>query len=248
LKGRAYPNANLTIFKDGTVVSTIKVGSSANFEQDVFVSGGIYTFSLYAISSDNQRSLTSSFTTSVPAGSATTISDIVIAPTIGADKSQVKIGNDINFFGYAYPQSQINVIINSEEPIIDKTNSDKFGYWDYKLNSQNLETGDHTAKSQTVTPDSLKSPFSESVAFKVGDNDVAAGKLAAGISFITPAAPAACNKNGDINNDKKINIVDFSIMLYFWNQRNPKNVCADLNGDGIVNLFDFSIMLFWWTG
>jgi hypothetical protein len=248
LKGRAYPNANLTIFKDGTVVSTIKVGSTANFEQDVFVSGGIYTFSLYAISPDNQRSLTSSFTTSVPAGLETTISDIVIAPTIGADKSQVKIGNDINFFGYAYPQSQINVIINSEEVIIDKTASDKLGYWNYKLNSGNLELGDHTTKSQTVTPDNLKSPFSESLAFKVGDKDVAFGKLAAGLPFITPAAPVVCSKKGDINNDGKINIVDFSIMLYFWNQRSPKNACADINADGIVNLFDFSIMLYWWTG
>ena len=248
LKGRAYPNANLTIFKDGAVVSTIKIGSTGNFEQDVSVSGGIYTFSLYAISSNNQRSLTSSFTTSVPAGSATTISDIVIAPTIGADKSQVKIGNDINFFGYAYPQSQINVIINSETPIIDATSSDKFGYWDYKLNSQNLETGDHTAKSQIVTPDSLKSPFSESVAFKVGDKDVAFGKLPVLPAIITLAAPAACSKKGDINNDGKINIVDFSIMLYFWNQRSPKNACADINGDGVVNLFDFSIMLYWWTG
>ncbi len=158
------------------------------------------------------------------------------------------VGNDINFFGYAYPQSQINVIINSDEPIVDATSSDKFGYWNYKLNSQNLEMGDHTTKSQIVTPDSLKSPFSESVAFRVGDKDVAFGKLPVLPAIITLAAPAACNKNGDINNDKKINIVDFSIMLYFWNQRNPKNTCADVNGDGIVNLFDFSIMLFWWTG
>ena len=82
------------------------------------------------------------------------------------------------------------------------------------------------------------------IAFRVGDKDILAGKLP---SIFAPAAPV-CNKNGDINNDKKVNIVDFSIMLYFWKQSNPSNSCADINKDGIVNLFDFSVMLFWWTG
>jgi len=246
LKGRAYPSAAITVFKDGTTAATLKADISANFQQEFEVAGGLYTFSLYAIDRENRRSLTFSFTTNMPVGLTTTISDIVIAPTIGADKSQVKYGNDIKFFGYAYPASQINVIINSDNIIADKTNSDKFGYWAYDLDSEILEMGDHTTKSQAVTPDTLKSPFSESLAFRVGDKDTLAGKLP---GLLTPAAPAAvCNKNGDINNDKKINIVDFSIMLYFWKQRNPSNLCADINGDGIVNLFDFSIMLFWWTG
>ncbi|MFA4890590.1 MAG: dockerin type I repeat-containing protein [Candidatus Paceibacterota bacterium] len=244
LKGRAYPNAAITIFKDGSVAATPKADLNANFQEEMSVSGGIYTFSVYAIDSENRRSLTSSFTANAPSGLTTTISDIVIAPTIGADKSEVKVGNDIKFFGYSSPQSQVNVIINSETTIADKTNSDKLGYWFYDLDSEKLERGDHTTKSQTVTPDNLKSPFSESLAFRIGDKDILFGKMP---SVPSPGAPA-CNKNGDINNDKRVNIVDFSIMLYFWNQRSPKNPCADINRDGVVNLFDFSIMLFWWTG
>jgi hypothetical protein len=57
-----------------------------------------------------------------------------------------------------------------------------------------------------------------------------------------------CDTHGDLNKDGKINIVDFSILMYFWNQTNPSNPCADINKDGIVNLTDFSIMLYWWTG
>lgn len=244
LKGRAYPNAAITVFKDGSVAATPKAGLDANFQEEISVVGGVYTFSVYAIDSENRRSLTSSFTVNAPANMTTTISDIVIAPTIGADKSEVKIGNDIKFFGYSFPQSQVNVIINSETAIADKASSDKFGYWSYDLDSELLEKGDHTTKSQTVTPDDLKSPFSDSLAFRVGEKDISFGKLP---SVPAPSGPV-CNKNGDINNDKRVNIVDFSIMLYFWNQRNPKNPCADINRDGIVNLFDFSIMLFWWTG
>ena len=48
--------------------------------------------------------------------------------------------------------------------------------------------------------------------------------------------------------DGKINITDFSILMYFWNKKNPANVCADINSDGRVDLKDFSVMLYWWTG
>lgn len=245
-KGRAYPAASITILKDGSTLKTPAADSQGNFIAESTVAGGIYTFSLYAIDNQNRRSLTTSFTANIPADKTTTFSDIVIAPTIGADKSQVKTGSDIQFFGYAYPQSQMNVIINSEDKIYATTSSDRLGLWLYKINSGLLERGDHTTKSQTVTPDAMISPFSESLAFRIGDIDVPFGQ----IIRRPPSAPAipACNKNGDINNDKKVNIVDFSIMLFFWNQRSPANPCADINGDGQVNLFDFSIMLFWWTG
>jgi len=58
----------------------------------------------------------------------------------------------------------------------------------------------------------------------------------------------ACDPHGDINKDGSINIVDFSILMYFWHQTPPSNPCVDLNKDGTVDLTDFSIMLYWWTG
>ena len=128
------------------------------------------------------------------------------------------------------------------------TKAKKDGFWDYILDSSLLEKGDHTTRTQTVTPDGAKSPFSESIGFKVGDADVAFKRLIQQVIQKVALSSGVCSKNGDINNDKKINLIDFSIMLFFWNQRNPSNACADINGDKIVNLFDFSIMLFWWTG
>ena len=244
-KGRAYPFANLTILKDGSVLKTFSADAQGNYSVDAAALGGIYTFSIYSIDSQNRRSLTTSFTTNILADKITTFSDIVVTPTIAADKSQVKVGNDIQFFGFSYPQSQINVIINSEHEIYATTSSDQLGSWLYKINSDLLERGEHTIKNQTVTPDGMISPFSESLAFRVGDTDIAFGQI---VRRPVSAAAPACNKNGDINNDKKVNIVDFSIMLFFWNQRSPSNPCADINADGQVNLFDFSIMLFWWSG
>ncbi|KKT58960.1 MAG: 1, 4-beta cellobiohydrolase [Candidatus Giovannonibacteria bacterium GW2011_GWC2_44_9] len=243
LRGYAYPSANLFVLKDGSQASNVRAQGDGKWETDVELAGGIYTFSVYAVDSEGRRSITYSFTTNVSKDQAVTISDIIIPPTIGADKAQVKLGNDIKFFGAAYPNSQINVIINSERVFADQATSSRFGLWNYTLNSANLETGEHVTKSQAVIAKSLVSGFSESLAFRVGDNDVLFGKL------LAPLRPApACGKNGDINGDGKINIVDFSIMLFFWNQRSPQNSCTDTNKDGVVSIFDFSIMLFWWNG
>ena len=102
-----------------------------------------------------------------------------------------------------------------------------------------LEKGDHTTKGQTLTPANAASIFSNTLGFIVGDKDS---------PFNRSPVPGVCNKNGDINNDHMVNIVDFSILMYFWNQKNSKNKCSDVNADGTVNVFDFSIMLYWWTG
>ena len=51
----------------------------------------------------------------------------------------------------------------------------------------------------------------------------------------------------DLNFDGKINIIDFSILLYFWKQTSPANQCADINFSGLVDVFDFSIMMYQWN-
>jgi hypothetical protein len=72
-----------------------------------------------------------------------------------------------------------------------------------------------------------KSGYSQAVSFYVGTRDVKVPGTA------------------DLNNDGKVNLVDFSILLYHWG---TDHAIADLNSDGRVNLTDFSILLFNWTG
>jgi hypothetical protein len=51
----------------------------------------------------------------------------------------------------------------------------------------------------------------------------------------------------DITNDGRVNISDFSILVYWINRKGPP-AKVDLNGDGKVNLVDFSILAYYWTG
>ena len=55
-----------------------------------------------------------------------------------------------------------------------------------------------------------------------------------------------CN-GSDFNHDKKVNSVDFSILLAFWKTTPPwRNSCVDINHDNQVNSVEFSILMFEW--
>ena len=54
-------------------------------------------------------------------------------------------------------------------------------------------------------------------------------------------------KKCDLNNDNRVNLLDFSIMA-FWYKRLTFPPKVDLNTDKQVNLTDLSILAFCWTG
>lgn len=68
------------------------------------------------------------------------------------------------------------------------------------------------------------------------------------VAIIGPAKNQTCSdRKADLNCDMHVDLVDFSILLYWWDSRQT-GIRADINKDGIVNLIDFSILLYWWTG
>lgn len=66
-----------------------------------------------------------------------------------------------------------------------------------------------------------------------------------------PKKPAEkCFRRGDVNDDCKVDLVDFSIAAYWYKRPLPARFLAveksKLSGDGQVTLRDFSIMAYWW--
>ncbi len=53
--------------------------------------------------------------------------------------------------------------------------------------------------------------------------------------------------NADFNKDGKVDIIDLSIILFYYGERGPKIKNYDLSGDGAIGLEDISIMLYYWT-
>lgn len=55
-------------------------------------------------------------------------------------------------------------------------------------------------------------------------------------------------KNADLNDDGVVNLVDMSILLYYYNKSTQLKPRYDFNSDGRVDLIDISILLYYWTG
>lgn len=83
-------------------------------------------------------------------------------------------------------------------------------------------------------------PFSVAVTASVGN---AMSPLS---SFVRPTTPSVVLR-GDFNKDGRVNLVDFSILIFWYEQPNSPEA-VDMSGDGRVTIEDVSILLFYWTG
>ena len=228
LQGKAYPGSIVTILQDGKVITSLPADLQANFKVEISdITPGVWSFTLWAEDKAGRKSISFSFTTSVTQGVTTMVSGIFLPPTIELGKTELAKGEVLNILGMTAPKSEVSIFISSPQEIIKKTKAEPDGTYFYPFDTSPLDQGSHLAKAKATSPEGLLSAFSQSLAFSIGKR--AEEKIKA-----------------DINGDEKVNLVDFSILLYNWGA--PKNPDADLNEDGKVNLTDFSIMMYWWTG
>ena len=237
--GRAYPSSTVVLLKDAQILTSTVADNNANFTISLnSLSAGNYIFSVYSEDSQGNRSSLLTFPVSITAGAGTNIGGIFLAPTLTADKSQVKRGDNITFFGQSTPTSEITISINSEQEIFKKTNSDKNGVYLQVLDSSVLELGDHHAKSKSAKDGQISS-YSKAFAFAVADTNIEKEKTLTSI-------------RADLNNDRKVNLIDFSIAAFWYKKTlDAKTIVLEknkLNGDGKIDLIDFSIMAYYWTG
>jgi len=226
-EGRAYPKAFLTLLKDDKVAATFFAENSGLFKKELTgISGGTYTFGIFAEDIEGRKSATLSFKITILAGTTTTISGIFLPPTISVLPDKVERGRKINISGEVFPQSKVNIFIAPIE-IIKEGLADSQGRWLFELNTSTLKEGEYQVRAKALWGEGEQSPFSQTVSFLV--------------------LPSKCH-GADLNFDGKVNIVDFSILMYFWHSTSLENICADINQDGIVDIVDFSIMMYQWTG
>lgn len=155
------------------------------------------------------------------------------------DKSEVKRGDNISFFGQAVPASEIVISVNSLPEYFLQTKTDALGAYLYTFDTSPLGFGAHDAKAKASVAAEI-SQYSRLVGFNVTSTQ-----------SIIKQSPK-CAARADLNGDCKVSLVDFSIAAY-WYRRTLSPAFAiiekdQLNGDGKINLTDFSIMAYYWTG
>lgn len=237
--GRAYPLSKVTILKDGQKAITTITGPDSNFNISLSnLSGGNYNFSVYVEDNKGRRSTTFSFPVFITESSATTISGIFLSPTIDVDKSEVKKGDNLTIFGQSVQNADVVIAVNSDQEYFVKTKTDKNGVYLNVFDTSPLELGQHLTKSKALAAEQLSS-YSQAVAFKVGAKNVARNQK----TYCVPRA--------DLNNDCRVNLIDFSIAAYWWKRKISADFAviekAQLNGDGKVDLVDFSILAYNWS-
>ncbi len=234
ISGFAYPNSKVSILVDGNFVDTTTSNSSGEYSITLdAIARGVYTFGIYGEGPDKIKSSTFSTSFTVTGARTSSLTNINVAPSIKVSPDPVQPGQTVTFSGYALPNSEVTIEngkLKSKSSQTITATADGSGRWSATADTQgfSVDTYQVRAKSKQATGQSTN--FSEYTFYGVGK-------------------AAAVPINADLNRDGKVNLIDFSILLFWWNTNGgDSNPPADINQDGKVTLTDFSILLFNWTG
>lgn len=235
INGYAFPDSDVTILVDGTVIETDDADGTGKFSVTVDeIARGVYTFGVYATDANGIKSSTFSTTFSVTGSRGSTLSNVNVMPSVQVTPDPVDPGATVQFSGYAIPNATITIENQSDKSSVTlktfTTTSDGDGAWSYDASTAGFQTGTYKVRAKAKQESGVSTDYADWTFYGVGEE------------ADTPRA-------SDLNRDGSVNLIDFSILLFWWGtDGGESNPPADINADGRVSLTDFSIMIFNWTG
>lgn len=235
ISGIGIPGAAMTILKDGKIAKEEQISFTGSFSSTFnSLDRGTYTWGVYMKDPNGNLSSTYSSTIYLIGGTNNMIAPVYLSPTIKAAATTVPVGGTIVLSGYGIALTEVQVIMNKQGDVLNgkivtgTTTANGNGSWKMTLPTDGLKKGTYEIKAHSMVTKKDQSVFSPTLYVGVGEN------------------PNPNFKNrADLNQDGKVNLVDFSILLFNWK---TSDAVADINQDGMVDLIDFSIMLANWTG
>ncbi len=234
ISGYAFPGSTVYALVDGTVAENVRAGNDGRYSITISeIARGAYTFGVYGIDRNNVRSSTFSTSFTVTGGRVSSLSNINVMPTVKISPDPVSPGQTLTISGYAIPNATVTVENQRDGSSASKrevtATADGSGAWQVTLDTNNFTRGTYKARAKAVTA-LVTTNYSNYTFYGVGQT-------------------ADVQLNADLNVDGKVNLTDFSILLFWWGKDGGNsNPPADINRDGTVSLTDFSILLFQWTG
>ncbi|MBY0538352.1 hypothetical protein K2P47_03055 [Patescibacteria group bacterium] len=235
ITGFTAPRSAVAFLVDGKIAKTATAGGNGEYTVVLdLIARGAYTFGVY--STDAARVKTSTFSTSftVTGARASNLSNIMIPPSILVSPDPATPGSPITISGYTLPNATVTLENEKDGSAASRKvftgTSNASGAYSISVDSNGFTNGTYKVRAKAVQASGLQTNFSNYTLYGVGE-----------------AANRALNT--DLNRDGKVNLVDFSILLFWWGTAGgDSNPPADINSDTRVNLTDFSILLFNWTG
>ncbi len=234
ISGYAFPGSTVYAIVDGSAGGNVKAGNDGRYSITISeIARGAYTFGVYAEDRDKTKSSVFSTSFTVTGGRTSSLSNINVMPTVKVSPNPVNPGQTLTLSGYAMPNATVTVENQRDGSSVSRkeftATSNSSGAWTMTLDTGNFSQGTYKVRVKSATA-SVTTNYSNYTYYNVGQ--VASGEMTA-----------------DLNVDGRVNLTDFSILLFWWNTAGgDSNPPADINRDGSVSLTDFSIMLFNWTG
>jgi hypothetical protein len=237
IKGYAFPRSTITILVDGIIADTVLSDATGAFDVTLdAIARGAYTFGVYGTDRNGTKSSTFSTTFTVTGARGSTLSNINVMPSIKVTPDPAQPDSTLKISGYAIPNAVVTIENQSDKSSANLKTftalSDANGIWTYDMSTAGFKKGTYKvrAKAKQETVGGVSTNFSSYTFYGVGE-------------------AASVPRSSDLNRDGKVNLIDFSILLFWWNtDGGTSNPPADINGDGRVSLTDFSILIFNWTG
>ncbi len=233
ITGIAYPNQQVNFLLDTRAVGSVRANSTGRFEFSTRASPGTATLGVWANDSTGVRSITLNSTFDVTQGAITNVSGLLLPPTLSLSSTRVSPGSTVTISGQAVPNAQIEIQVGNSSLRTERTTSDSSGRYTFSLATASLRNATYPIKARSITgtpPLLTQSGYSTVVQMLLG-------------------VDGAPSNNSDLSRDGKVNLTDFSILIFWWQTNGgDSNPPADINSNGRVGLEDFSILLFNWTG
>lgn len=249
--GYTSPSSQIIIKEDNAVIGTSSSDGNGNWNKTVSVAtpDTLHSYTLYSIDSSSRQSAALSYNLNVAGNTTTSVSNIVIPPTLSLTGSSLS--------GSGYPTATITTTSTAGDTFTSLVNSS--GNWTLDLSSL---TGSHSLSS-TMTVGSYLSLKSTSISYTTATPTPST--TSSPTSSLTPSnsspspsptlsptptplqSPSPSPrpffiKLYDQNQDGKLTRAELFDTIKSWLR---KLLVCDLNQDGTCNLIDLSILLYY---
>ncbi len=232
VSGKTFPRATVHIILDTESVGTVRANADGRFEFATDASPGTVSMGFWTTDDTGVRSITYNTTFDVTQGAITNINGLIIPPTIKVDDATINPGDTVVFSGQAVPNARIEIQIGSAARTENVT-SDANGVWKLEYSTAGLPADNYTVKARSVS----------------GSGGLTTQSVFSTVLQLFVGVDGQASSPSDLNRDGSVNLIDFSIMIFWWGtDGGNSDPAADINGNGRVSIEDFSILLFNWTG
>lgn len=241
LSGVAYPLARLSLWRNGIEVGSYNAGLDAKFRINLIdLYPGWLNLTIYARDSEGTYSRPYSLPVWVTPAAVTAVDGIVISPTFAVGSSTIKQGQTVKFFGQSVPESQVMISVRPAVGGVISVRTDALGKYSYNWSSIGQLTGMYQVWASVSDRNGVKSESLPSTLKITAVNEIN------GAESEIKQTGSCWRLVADLNSDCKVDLVDFSILAY-WYKRSNVPARIDLQKNGVVDLADFSIMAYYWT-